>query len=179
MYSLYVLAVLHKSSQWCADFYEELLDEVKDRVARGIAAVPNERCRVMSDTQPPWAFLKIFRYLEDFGAVSIGSLYTFGLEGTWEDTRGRQLDAAHPAMEEGHRDQRPRPRRCACTPTGTCRSRCGSTSSIPRLKTEMMKYIVKHWGVDGVMIHMNRGCEGLSMGIMENRLAASPPPAFR
>ena len=40
----------------------------------------------------------------------------------------------------------------------------------PNLKTEMMKYIVKHWNVDGVMIHMNRGCEGLSMGIMENRL---------
>jgi benzoyl-CoA reductase subunit B len=40
----------------------------------------------------------------------------------------------------------------------------------PRLKTEMMKYIVKDWQVDGVMIHMNRGCEGLSLGIMENRL---------
>ena len=49
---------------------------MKDRVARGIAAVPNEKCRMMSDTQPPWSFLKIFRYLETYGAVSIGSLYT-------------------------------------------------------------------------------------------------------
>ena len=39
----------------------------------------------MSDTQPPWGFLKVFRYLEQFGAVSIGSLYTFGLIGIWED----------------------------------------------------------------------------------------------
>jgi benzoyl-CoA reductase subunit B len=85
MYSLYVLATLSKSSQWCADFYDELYDEVKDRVARGIAAVPNEKCRMMSDTQPPWSFLKIFRYLETYGAVSIGSLYTFALEGIWED----------------------------------------------------------------------------------------------
>jgi benzoyl-CoA reductase subunit B len=84
MYSLYVLATLSKSSKWCADFYQECLDEVKDRVKRGIAAVPNERCRVMSDTQPPWGFLKVFRYLEEYGAVSIGSLYTFGLEGIWE-----------------------------------------------------------------------------------------------
>ncbi len=79
MYSLYVLATLAKASSWCADFYDEVYDEVKDRVARGIAAVPNETCRVMSDTQPPWSFLKIFRYLETYGAVSIGSLYTFGL----------------------------------------------------------------------------------------------------
>ena len=42
MYSLYVLATLSKSSQWCADFYDELYEEVKDRVARGIAAVPND-----------------------------------------------------------------------------------------------------------------------------------------
>ena len=38
----------------------------------------------MSDTQPPWGFLKVFRYLEEYGAVSVGSLYTFGLEGIWE-----------------------------------------------------------------------------------------------
>src|SRR5581483_2876751 len=40
----------------------------------------------------------------------------------------------------------------------------------PRLKTEMMKTIVREWKVDGVMLHLNRGCEGLSIGIMENRL---------
>jgi len=50
----------------------------------------------------------------------------------------------------------------------------------PRLKTEMMKTIVKEWGVDGVMLHLNRGCEGLSIGIMENRLglAASGVPVM-
>ena len=103
MYSLYVLATLHKSSQWCVDFHEELLDEVKDRVARGIAAVSNERCRIMTDSQPPWAFLKIFRYLEQFGAVSIGSIYTFGLEGTWKPNP-TAVGCAHPALGEGHRD---------------------------------------------------------------------------
>ena len=40
----------------------------------------------------------------------------------------------------------------------------------PQLKTDMMLRIVKEWGVDGVMLHLNRGCEGLSLGIMENRL---------
>ncbi|MBI4723009.1 MAG: 2-hydroxyacyl-CoA dehydratase, partial [Candidatus Stahlbacteria bacterium] len=54
MYSLYVLGTIHKSSQWVADFYAELRDEVRDRVKRGIAAVGNEISRVISDTQPPW-----------------------------------------------------------------------------------------------------------------------------
>jgi len=179
MYSLYVLATLSKSSKWCADFYQECLDEVKDRVKRGIAAVPNERCRVMSDTQPPWGFLKVFRYLEEYGAVSIGSLYTFGLEGIWETkpdgTWGPRTLPWEKGIEMNTREQ-------------AMRLYCDWNLSKPqwqhfydpRIKTEMMKTIVKEWGVDGVMLHLNRGCEGLSIGIMENRLglAASGVPVM-
>ena len=179
MYSLYVLATLSKSSKWCADFYQECLDEVKDRVARGIAAVPNERCRVMSDTQPPWGFLKVFRYLEEYGAVSIGSLYTFGLEGIWETqpdgTWGPRPLPWEKGIEMNTREE-------------VMRLYCDWNLSKPqwqhfydpRIKTEMMKTIIKEWGVDGVMLHLNRGCEGLSIGIMENRLglAASGVPVM-
>ena len=34
-----------------------------------------------------------------------------------------------------------------------------------------MIQISKDWSLDGVMLHYNRGCEGLSLGIAENRLA--------
>ena len=168
MYSLYVLATLSKSSQWCADFYDELYDEVKDRVARGIAAVPNEKCRMMSDTQPPWSFLKIFRYLETYGAVSIGSLYTFALEGIWEDKPdgswgGRSLPWEK-GIEMNTRDQILR-----LYADWNLSKPQWQHFFDPRLKTEMMLRIVKEWQVDGVMLHLNRGCEGLSMGIMENR----------
>jgi benzoyl-CoA reductase subunit B len=33
----------------------------------------------------------------------------------------------------------------------------------------MMAVIAKHWKVDGIILHYNRGCEGLSVGIAENR----------
>jgi len=84
MYSLYVLGTLQKSSQEIADFYVELYEEVKERVANQIAAVGNERCRVLGDSQPPWGFLRILRYMEEYGIVSIGSLYTFSLIGWWQ-----------------------------------------------------------------------------------------------
>ncbi|GAJ21453.1 unnamed protein product [marine sediment metagenome] len=62
MFSLYVLGVLEKSNEDIADFYEkELYPEAKDRVANNIAAVGNEQCRMLGDSQPPWGFLKIFR----------------------------------------------------------------------------------------------------------------------
>ncbi len=170
MYSLYVLATLNKHDKEIADYYEELRDEVQDRVDRGIAAVANEGCRVMSDTQPPWGFLKIFRYLESFGTVSIGSLYTFGLEGIWEDKPDGTWGARTTPMEKGieitTRDQ-------------ALRILADWNLSKPEwqhfydadLKSKMMLRIVKEWKLDGVMLHMNRGCEGLSCGIAENRLA--------
>ncbi len=169
MYSLYVLATLSKSSKWCADFYEECLDEVRDRVKRGIAAVANESCRVMSDTQPPWGFLKVFRYLEEYGAVSIGSLYTFGLEGIWETKPDGSWGPRTTAMELGL-EMRTREQVMKLYCDWNLSKPQWQHFYDPRLKTEMMKTIVKEWQVDGVMLHLNRGCEGLSLGIMENRL---------
>ncbi|NMG75479.1 benzoyl-CoA reductase, bzd-type, subunit O [Aromatoleum diolicum] len=169
MYSLYVLCTLSKSSQWCADFMDELYEEVKDRVARGIAAVPNECVRMMSDTQPPWSFLKIFRYLETYGAVSIGSLYTFALEGIWEDKPDGSWGGRTLPWEKGI-EINDRDTAIRLYADWNLSKPQWQHFYDPRLKTEMMLRIVKEWGVDGVMLHLNRGCEGLSLGIMENRL---------
>ena len=169
MYSLYVLATLSKSSQWCADFYDELYDEVKDRVARGIAAVPNESVRMMSDTQPPWSFLKIFRYLETFGAISVGSLYTFALEGIWETKPDGSWGGRTLPWDKGI-EINDRQTALRLYADWNLSKPQWQHFSDPRLKTEMMLRIVKEWQVDGVMLHLNRGCEGLSLGIMENRM---------
>jgi benzoyl-CoA reductase subunit B len=168
IYSLYVLGTLQKAGQQVADFYEkELLPEVQDRVKRGIAAVPNEAFRVMSDTQPPWSFLSIFRYLEKYGCVSVGSLYTFGLIGQWEvkedgtwgaktipDTNfSSREQALHEYVKyELHKPEWQHFYSC-------------------HIKSDMMIRIAKEWKLNGVMLHYNRGCEGLSVGIAENRLA--------
>jgi benzoyl-CoA reductase subunit B len=34
----------------------------------------------------------------------------------------------------------------------------------------MMLKIAREWKLNGIMLHYNRGCEGLSVGIAENRL---------
>ncbi len=167
MYSLYVLATLNKASQWCADFYEELLAEVQERVDRGIAACANEQARVMSDTQPPWAFLKVFRYLEEYGCVSIGSLYTFGLEGMWEYSEDKGL-YPKPMPENMPKDREEAARMLV---EWHLHKPEYQHFYSPDYKSQMMISICKDWGLSGVMLHYNRGCEGLSLGIAENRLA--------
>lgn len=167
MYSLYVLCTLEKSSEEIAAFIkDELYPDLEDRMNRGIAAIPNEKVRVMSDTQPPWSFLSIFRYMEELGCVSIGSLYTFGLEGMW-------------TMKDGHLTARPMPDKKPANREEAIYMLADWHISKPeyqhyfhcQLKSDMMISIAKDWSLDGIMLHYNRGCEGLSLGIAENRLA--------
>jgi len=169
MYSLYVLGTLMKHSKIVADYYEELRDEVKDRVDQGIGAIPNEQCRLMSDTQPPWGFLNVFRYLEKYGAVSVGSLYTFGLIGMWEDkpdgSWGPRTTPQQKGVKIKDRDQALH----VLVEWNLSKPEWQHFYS-PHLKTEMMVRIAKEWSLNGVMLHYNRGCEGLTVGIAENRL---------
>ena len=170
MYSYYVLGTLNKSSQRVADFMEKVRDEVKDRVERGIAACADEQCRFMTDTQPPWGFLKVFRYLEKkFGALSVGSLYTFALIGAWEvkedGTWGPKTTPQQKKQTINDRDTALR----VLAEWNLHKPEWQHFYS-PHLKTDMMVRIAREWKLDGVMLHYNRGCEGLSVGIAENRL---------
>jgi benzoyl-CoA reductase subunit B len=170
MYSLYVLGTLHKAGKEVADFYEELRDEVRDRVARGIAAIPNESCRVITDTQPPWGFLKIFRYMEKYGCISVGSLYTFALIGVWEDKPDGSWGPRTTPMEAGT-PMETRDQALQILADWNLSKPEWQHFYSPQIKSELMLRIAKEWKLDGVMLHYNRGCEGLSLGIAENRLA--------
>ena len=171
MYSLYVLGTLQKSSKDVADFYEELKAEVQDRVDNQIAAVENEHSRVMTDTQPPWGFLRVFRYMANkYGCVSVGSLYTFALIGNWVwDEKGNFVPRPTPqslGVEIKDRDQALR-----VLVEWELSKPEWQHFYHPKYKSDMMIQIAKDWSLDGVMLHYNRGCEGLSLGIAENRLA--------
>ena len=168
IYSLYVFGTLQKSNGKFADFFEnDLLPEVRDRVERGIAAVPNEQARIMTDTQPPWGFLSIYRYLEKWGVVSIGSLYTFGLEGMWLYDKENGDLRPRPMPEN-----RPESREEACMMLADWHLTKPEYQHYysPEYKTVMMDAIATKWNVDAIVLHYNRGCEGLSVGIAENRL---------
>ncbi|MCK9229860.1 MAG: 2-hydroxyacyl-CoA dehydratase [Syntrophales bacterium] len=52
------LIVTLRGTQVAVDYYRDLLAEMKNRVAEGIGAVPNERYRLMWDNLPIWYRLK-------------------------------------------------------------------------------------------------------------------------
>jgi len=170
MYALYVLGTLNRARKEIADFYEELRDEVKYRVENKIAAVGNERLRILTDSQPPWAALNLFRYMEKYGVVSIGSLYTFALEGIYEDQPDGSWGPAKTPQEKGIviKDREHALRVLA---DWELRRPMWDPFYGSDLRGKILIRMAKEWHIDGMLMHLNLGCEGTTIGNLESRLA--------
>lgn len=167
--SFYVLAVIGRPRADVAEFYKELLAEVEERVQNRIAANPYERCRVITDSQPPWFALDFFRLLESYGVVSVGAHYTFALSGGWEYSEEEETwNPARTPKERGielkTRDDAAKVLADWWLTTGTV---CRGVRHSGAGKIQRIMDMVDKWHADGVIIHLNRGCEGTSLGQMD------------
>jgi benzoyl-CoA reductase subunit B len=85
LYSFYTLGDLTKlDPAEINDFWKSFVDEIQWRVDHQIAAVGNERYRWMEAHPPAWHYLRYYRYLEQYGAVCLGSQYSHIMSGTLE-----------------------------------------------------------------------------------------------
>ncbi|MCL2121849.1 MAG: 2-hydroxyacyl-CoA dehydratase [Clostridiales bacterium] len=79
IYSFYTLGGLTKlDPEETVNFWKMFRDEVKWRVDNQIAGLGTERYRWMEAHPPSWHYLKYYRYMEQYGAVCIGSQYSNG-----------------------------------------------------------------------------------------------------
>ncbi len=170
MFTLYIIAVLIRHEKASVDFYKELKQEIEERVRDKIAAVPNETIRLMHDSQPPWYFLKLWRYLEEYGAAVIGSFYSFTLSGTLEKQPDGTWAAGKTPKERGivMKTREDAVRELA---DWYLRRNVTQEFGLPWTKIDQMVEWAKEWHVNGFIIHLNRGCEGTAYGQMEARLA--------
>ncbi len=169
MFSLYIIPHLLGHNREGVEFCLELRDELKDRVAQKIAGLATERCRLMDDAQPPWYSLKLYRYFEEYGASVIGSHYSYYLGGNLVEAEDGTLVAPKLPAERG------RPMK---TREDALRAMVEFYLEKPVLpaylsveeKNDQLVKLVRQWHVDGMVFHLNRGCEALALGQMENRL---------
>jgi benzoyl-CoA reductase/2-hydroxyglutaryl-CoA dehydratase subunit BcrC/BadD/HgdB len=157
MFSLMVPAINLRGTKEAIDFYTRLYEEVQDRVDRQIAAEADEEYRLIWDNIPLWYNLRMFRQLQEEGAVCITSPYC-GQFGSghkkyaaaedevslydWSWSEPKNLDQALEMMAETYA--------------------CAGTGMDPRIKYRIYDDMIKDYQIDGVVVHSNRGCVGLS-----------------
>ncbi|MBI5118055.1 2-hydroxyacyl-CoA dehydratase [Candidatus Poribacteria bacterium] len=123
-----------------ADFYESLKEELKERVLKGIAAVPGEKYRLLWDNLPIWFRIRDLseRFMK-LKACIVASTYLDG----WVSY---ELDSANPIEAIG---------RAYASPF--------INESIQK-RAAMLRDLVEAYSVDGVIFHSNRSCRPYSLG---------------
>jgi len=136
------LIVTLRGTQVTVDFYRELLQEMEERVAEGIGAIPNERYRLLWDNLPIWYRIK---WLSDKFAAHDACLVADTYTSAWCGQL-KYMDETNflDSMAEGY-------------------TRVYLNIGVD----EMIKIIlemVDRYGVDGFVMHSNRSCKPYSLG---------------
>ena len=161
--SFMVAAVWLKGSREAVEVYTALLDEVRDRVARGMGSAPEERARLLWDNVPMWFYPKVFNRLEEKGLIPIACPYMLGFGDMpitdSPSTEGYKelLDWGVPSTgEEALRE----------TAKTFIREHVNVNNGLGS-KLRYYDGVTRDFQLDGAIFHSNWGCKHLSKGTME------------
>lgn len=136
------LIVTLRGTQTAVDYYNQLLTEMKDRIATGISMVPNEKIRLLWDNLPIWFRTRwLSNKFSEHNACLVGDTYTSAWSGVVHlIDENNLLDSMALAYSNVHLNV-----------------------SIDRM-FEKMKSLIQKYNVDGVVMHSNRSCKPYSFG---------------
>ncbi|MDZ4165447.1 MAG: 2-hydroxyacyl-CoA dehydratase [Smithellaceae bacterium] len=136
------LIVTLRGTQIAVDYYQELLAEIRERVDKGIGAIPTERYRLLWDNLPVWYRTKwLSEKFSSLEACLVADTYTSAWCGSLKYiNEDNFLDS----MAEGY-------------------SRIYLNIGIDEMAKEIIGMIDKYQ-VDGLVMHSNRSCKPYSFG---------------
>ncbi len=140
--------VAQRGTKVAVDFYARLLEELEERISKGIGAVSRERFRLFWDNLPIWPELRrLSEFLDSRGAALVTSLYTWawatlavGEEDPFQDWAEQYLYTANLHLQR-------------------------------RIETYVQ--YAKEYCLDGFLYHSNRSCKMVSQDIPELRRAVT------
>ena len=129
-----------RGTKECVEFYRALKDEVAERVAHKVSALPEEKYRLLWDNIAIWHHLyKFYNHFVDYGACFVVDTYTGG----WAMRMNEQGDPI-----EG----------LARTYTQVF------LNQSLQVRARDMIDLVQRFDVDGFVMHSNRSCKPYSVG---------------
>ena len=136
------LIVTLRGTRIAVDYYQNLLEEMNQKVEKGIGAIPNERYRLLWDNLPIWYRLRwLSNKFADYGASLVADTYTTAWCGTLKYI---DVDNFLDSMAEAY-------------------SRVYLNIGIDEMAENVIEMIDKY-NVDGFVIHSNRSCKPYSLG---------------
>ncbi len=148
-FSIMVAGHYYSGTQRAVDFYQELYDEVKHKVEKGMGVIPEEKYRILyGGGLPPWHTLWIFNYFESFGAVFVIENVYRGFDPVEVPSHVKdpvEYLAWRTFLRYTQRHER---------------ARAGSGNPI----VEKLLDIIGDYRIDGVVFHACRSCRATTVG---------------
>jgi benzoyl-CoA reductase/2-hydroxyglutaryl-CoA dehydratase subunit BcrC/BadD/HgdB len=136
------LIVTLRGTPLVIDYYTQLLERMKDRVARGIGAIPNEKYRLLWDNIPIWPRTRwLSEKLASHNACLVADTYTSAWCGT---TKYIDEDNFFDSMAEAY-------------------TRIYLNIGVDEMARTVLE-MVDTYKVDGIVMHSNRSCKPYSLG---------------
>lgn len=140
--------VAQRGTRVAVEFYKRLLEELQERIHKGVGAVSNERFRLFWDNLPIWPELRrLSEFLDSKGACLVTSLYTW----------------AWATLSVGEED-----------PLQDWTEQYLYTANL-HLQRRIQTYVeyARQYELDGFLYHSNRSCKMVSQDIPELRRAVA------
>jgi benzoyl-CoA reductase/2-hydroxyglutaryl-CoA dehydratase subunit BcrC/BadD/HgdB len=153
------------------EYFRCLRDEVRDRVARGIGVIPDERFRLLWMGIPPWYNLGFFNTMGELGAV-------FPIETVYYVGAPVEIDLTDPLEALVERTWK---RAAWITRWGAeVIPENLSPSGFSAPGTRLIRQWVKDYRLDGAVMHRTRSCRAVSWGQVhiKNQLAEIGIPSL-
>jgi benzoyl-CoA reductase/2-hydroxyglutaryl-CoA dehydratase subunit BcrC/BadD/HgdB len=136
------LIVTLRGTQIVVDYYEQLLAELKQRIADGIGMVPDEKYRLLWDNIPIWHKTRwLSEKFAACGACLVADTYTSAWSGSLKYLRADDLTGS---MAEAY---------------ARIFLNCGTD-----IMAANIIQMARDYDVDGLVIHSNRSCKPYSLG---------------
>jgi bcr-type benzoyl-CoA reductase subunit B len=136
------LIVTLRGTQQTVDYYRMLLNEMRERVAQGIGAIPNEKYRLLWDNLPVWYKTKWLS--EKFASQDVCLV---------ADTYTSAWCGALRYVDEND----------FLGTMAECHARIYLNIGVDEMARQVMAMAEKY-GVDGIIMHSNRSCKPYSFG---------------
>ena len=141
-----------RGSEECNAYYRVLLDELRDRVKRGIGGIKNEKHRLLWDNLPMWFNVReLSTLLAERGFNFVCTTYT----NAWAEA-GSKIDPADPMGS-----------------AVIAYTHVILNQDLPN-RLDIMRRLSRDYTVDGAILHSDRSCKPYSIGQVDlrERLAA-------
>ena len=136
------LIVTLRGTQTVVDYYQELLDEMKQRVQEGISAVPKEKIRLLWDNLPIWYQTKwLSETFSSHDACLVADTYTSAWCGSMAYLDENNF---YESMVNGY-------------------SRIYLNIGVDAMAEQVIEMVDKY-SADGLVLHSNRSCKPYSLG---------------